>query len=100
MDFPLIFEFGGGMDLDPTLRGGLEMGLKICPMKTSTRDLFCASAVYILLYSNAYNWADLVQTCCLGPLAMSRMLSLRLIHAMHALTSRDQWGLTSLWLGN
>ena len=24
------------MDLDPTLRGGLEMGLKICPMKTST----------------------------------------------------------------
>ena len=23
------------MDLDPTLRGGLEMGLKICPMKTS-----------------------------------------------------------------
>ena len=28
----------GGMDLDPTLRGGLEMGLKICPMKTYTRD--------------------------------------------------------------
>ena len=25
------------MDLDPTLRGGLEMGLKICPMKTSNR---------------------------------------------------------------
>ena len=24
------------MDLDPTLRGGLELGLKICPVKTST----------------------------------------------------------------
>ena len=24
------------MDLDPTLRGGLEMGLTICPAKTST----------------------------------------------------------------
>ena len=24
------------MDLDPTLRAGLEMGLKICPMKTSS----------------------------------------------------------------
>ena len=32
-------------------------------------------------------WADLAQTCCLGPLALSRMLSLRLLHAMHALTS-------------
>ena len=27
------------MDLDPTLRGGLEMGLKICPMKASTYQL-------------------------------------------------------------
>ena len=26
------------MDLDPTLRGGLEMGLKICPMKTSSQN--------------------------------------------------------------
>ena len=34
-----------------------------------------------------YYWADLTQTCSLGPLAMSRILSLRLIHAMHALTS-------------
>ena len=34
-----------------------------------------------------YYWADLAQTCSLGPLAMSRILSLRLIHAMHALTS-------------
>ena len=32
-------------------------------------------------------WADLTQTCCLGPLALSRILGLRLIHAMHALTS-------------
>ena len=24
------------MELDPTLRGGLELGLKICPVKTST----------------------------------------------------------------
>ena len=24
------------MDLDPTLRGGLELGLKICPVKTSS----------------------------------------------------------------
>ena len=24
------------MDLDPTLLGGLELGLKICPVKTST----------------------------------------------------------------
>ena len=34
-----------------------------------------------------YYWADLAQTCSLGPLVMSRILSLRLIHAMHALTS-------------
>ena len=27
------------MDLDPTLPGGLEMGLKICPMKTSSTDI-------------------------------------------------------------
>ena len=26
------------MDLDPTLRGGLELGLKICPVKTSIDD--------------------------------------------------------------
>ena len=32
-------------------------------------------------------WADLAQTCCLGPLALSRILSLRMLHAMHALTS-------------
>ena len=36
LDVPLIFEFGVEMDLDPTLRGGLELGLKICPVKTST----------------------------------------------------------------
>ena len=34
-----------------------------------------------------YYPADLAQTCCLGPLAMFRILSLRLIHAMHAPTS-------------
>ena len=37
--------------------------------------------------SNRYYWADLAQTCSLGPLAMSRILSLRLMHALHALTS-------------
>ena len=37
--------------------------------------------------SNTTYWADLAQTCSLGPLAMSRILSLRLIHAMHALTT-------------
>ena len=42
--------------------------------------------VDIWLYLQYY-WADLAQTCSLGPLAMSRILSLRLIHAMHALTS-------------
>ena len=47
----------------------------------------CACAVYIWLYLQYY-WADLAQACSLGPLAMSRILSLRLIHAMHALTSR------------
>ena len=26
------------MDLDPTLRGGLELGLKICQVKTSSQD--------------------------------------------------------------
>ena len=34
-----------------------------------------------------YYWAGLAQTCSLGPFAVSRILSLRLIHAMHALTS-------------
>ena len=34
--------------------------------------------------------ADLAQICCLGPLALCRILSLRLIHAMHALTSIDK----------
>ena len=28
----------GGMDLDPTLRGGMELGLKMCPVKTSSLD--------------------------------------------------------------
>ena len=42
--------------------------------------------IYIWLYLQYY-WADLAQTCSLGPLAMSLILSLRLIHAMHALTS-------------
>ena len=49
-------------------------------------DLFCACAVGILLYCKYY-WAKLAQTCCLGPLTMFRILSLRQIHAMHALTS-------------
>ena len=31
------------------------------------------------------------QTCCLGPLAMSRILNIRLIHVMHALTSIALW---------
>ena len=56
----------------------------VSPFKS--RDLLCACAVDIRLYLQYY-WADLVQTCSLGPLAMSRILSLRLIHAMHALTS-------------
>ena len=33
---PIDFLIWGEMDLDSTLRDGLEMGLKICPMKTST----------------------------------------------------------------
>ena len=51
-----------------------------------SRDLLCACALDIWSYLQYY-WADLDQTCSLGPLAMSRILSLRLIHAMHALTS-------------
>ena len=51
-----------------------------------SRDLLCACAVDIWLYLQYY-WADLAQTCSLRPLVMSRILSLRLIHAMHALTS-------------
>ena len=43
-------------------------------------------SIYICSYLKYY-WADLAQTCSLGLLAMSRILSLRLIHAMHALTS-------------
>ena len=33
------FVIWGGMDLDPTLWGGLELGLKICPIKTSNFHL-------------------------------------------------------------
>ena len=33
---PTNFLIWGGMDLDPTLRGGLEMELKTCPVKTSS----------------------------------------------------------------
>ena len=51
-----------------------------------SRDLLCACAVDIWLYLQYY-WANLALTCSLGPIAMSRILSLRLIHAMHALTS-------------
>ena len=54
-----------------------------------SRDLLCACAVDIWLYLQYY-WEDLAQSCSLGPLAMSRILSLRLIHAMHALTSNLQ----------
>ena len=74
---PINFLIWGGMDLDPTKWGGLELGLNICPVKTSISG-------YRYLQ---YYWADLAQNCSLGPLAMSRILSLRLIHVMHALTS-------------
>ena len=57
-------------------------------------DLFCACAVGILLYCKYYG-AKLAQTCCLGPLTTFRILSLRLIHAMHALTSRVNHGVSS-----
>ena len=57
-----------------------------CLGTIKSRDLLCACAVDIWLYLQYY-WADLAQTCSLGPVAMSRILSLRLIHAMHALTS-------------
>ena len=30
------FLIWGGMDLDPTLWGGLALGLEICPVKTSS----------------------------------------------------------------
>ena len=50
------------------------------------RDLLCACAVDIWLYLQYY-WANLAQTCSLRPLAMSWILSLRLIHAVHALTT-------------
>ena len=53
-----------------------------------SRDLLCACAIDIWLYLQYY-WPDLAQTCSLGSLAMFRILSLRLIHAMHALTSRQ-----------
>ena len=52
-------------------------------------DLLCACAVDTWSHLQYY-WADLAQTCSLGPLAMSRILSLRLIHVMHALTSIKQ----------
>ena len=55
-------------------------------LKLKSCDLLCACAVGIWLYLQYY-WAELAQICSLGPLAMSRILSLRLIHAMHALTS-------------
>ena len=44
---------------------------------------------YLVYTYLQYYWADLAQTCSLGPLAMSRILSIRLIHAMRALTSSD-----------
>ena len=56
-----------------------------------SRDLLCACAVDIWLYLQYY-WADLALTCSLEPLAMSRILSHRLIHAMHALTSMFIFG--------
>ena len=56
----------------------------------------CACAVDIWLCLQYY-WADLAQTCSLGPLAMSRILSLRLIHAMHALTSKLQLTNRKYW---
>ena len=34
--FHYFFLIWGGMDLDPTLRGGLEWKLKICSVKTTT----------------------------------------------------------------
>ena len=45
----------------------------------------CMRSKYLVTYSILL--ADLTQTCCLGPLALCRILSLRLINAMHALTS-------------
>ena len=39
---PINFLLWGGMDLDPTLRGGMELGLKICPVKTSSVHCACA----------------------------------------------------------
>ena len=33
---PISFLIWVGMDLDPTLRGGMELGLKICPVQIST----------------------------------------------------------------
>ena len=47
MDAPLIFLIGGGMDLDPTLRGGLELGLKICPVKTSSHARVIKRSVFV-----------------------------------------------------
>ena len=49
-----------------------------------------AQKIGIWLYIQCYR-ADLAQTCCLGPLAMSRILGLRLIHAMHALLVVIMW---------
>ena len=44
---------------------------------------------YLSLWKNRH---CLALTCSLGPIAMSRILSLRLIHAMHALTSsQENW---------
>ena len=60
--------------------------VKWCYPLRFAKNLTLACAVDIWLYLQYY-WADLAQICSLGPLAMSRILSLRLIHAMHALTS-------------
>ena len=65
--------------------------------KLKSRDLLCACAVDIWLFLQYY-WADLAQTCSLGPLAMSRILSLRLIHAMHALTSKQLKNALRTWM--
>ena len=37
---PINFGIWGGMDLDSTKWGGLDLGLKICPMKTSSSQAF------------------------------------------------------------
>ena len=54
------------MDLDPTLRGGLEWELKICPVKTSNLNIKMAADDIRTAYneSTAPNIDQIILMCC------------------------------------